>query len=167
MFQSGMNPTLGTTFASRRCSSPSPADQNIQLARHALARNIRFTVPMLNALAFVSMFVIAPLGIFMPRQPSTFISTTRISSLPTFTMCVRGSMFGIFAAIYYYYPNVRQMMNNPSATFIHRKLIFFNAASSRCIFGHSRFPRRRDYLNYDSSRSPGMTSSSACAVGLG
>ena len=52
MFQSGMNPTLGTTFAVSTMFIAVPsADQDLQLARHALGRQHPLHVPMLHALA--------------------------------------------------------------------------------------------------------------------
>ena len=63
--------------------------------------NIRFTVPMLNALAFVSMFIIGGLsGIFMASTPvDVHIHATYFIVAHIHYVLFGGSMFGIFGAI--------------------------------------------------------------------
>src|SRR5207253_6417873 len=71
MFQSGMDPRLGTGFmiATIMIALPS-AVKVFNWLGTMWASNALFTTPMLNALAFVSMFVIGGLsGIFMAATP--------------------------------------------------------------------------------------------------
>ncbi|MBI4573854.1 MAG: cbb3-type cytochrome c oxidase subunit I, partial [candidate division NC10 bacterium] len=67
MFQSGMNPALGTSFMiSTMVIAVPSAIKTFNWLGTLWRGSIRFTTPMLNALAFVSMFVIGGLsGIFM------------------------------------------------------------------------------------------------------
>ncbi|HMB96021.1 MAG TPA: cbb3-type cytochrome c oxidase subunit I, partial [Tepidisphaeraceae bacterium] len=117
MFQSGLNPTLGTTFAVSTMFIAVPsAIKTFNWLGTLWRGNIRFTVPMLNALAFVSMFVIGGLsGIFMASTPvDVQIHDTYFIVAHIHYVLFGGSMFGIFAAIYYYYPKMfGRMMNNP------------------------------------------------------
>src|SRR4051812_16607730 len=63
MFQSGMNPTLGTTFAVSTMFIAVPsAIKTFNWLGTLWGGNIQFTVPMCNALAFVSMFIIGGLS---------------------------------------------------------------------------------------------------------
>ena len=94
---------------------------------------IQFTVPMLYALAFVSMFVIGGLSAASswPRRRSTSTSTTRTSSSPTSTTwssAARSS--ALFAAIYYWFPKMFGRMMNAALGHLHfwGTLIFFNWA---------------------------------------
>jgi cytochrome c oxidase subunit 1 len=88
MFVSGMNPALGMAFTVTTMIIAVPsAIKTFNWLGTLWGGRIQFTVPMLNALAFVSMFVIGGLsGIFMASTPpSTSTSRTRTSSWPTST----------------------------------------------------------------------------------
>ncbi len=94
MFMSGMNPTLGSSFMVSTLVIAVPSAVKVFNWMGTMWRgNIRFTVPMLNAVAFVAMFAIGGLsGIYMaattwPRRPWTCSSTTRTSSSRTCTTC--------------------------------------------------------------------------------
>src|SRR3989441_5717918 len=69
---------------------------------------IQFTVPMLNALAFVSMFVIGGLsGIFMASTPvDIYIQDTYFIVAHIHYVVFGGSIFGAFPAIYYLFPKM-------------------------------------------------------------
>jgi cytochrome c oxidase subunit 1 len=176
MFQSGMNPTLGTTFAVSTMFIAVPsAIKTFNWLGTLWRGNIRFTVPMLNALAFVSMFVIGGLsGIFMASTAvDVHIHDTYFIVAHIHYVLFGGSMFGIFAGIYYYYPKMfGRMMNNPLG-YIHFILsfLFFNGTFfAMHILGIRGFPRRiADYLNYDSFRDLHDMNLfiSMCAFGLG
>src|SRR5207247_8990955 len=67
---------------------------------------IQLILPMLNALAFVSMFVIGGLsGIFMASTPvDIYIQDTYFIVADIHYVVFGGSIFGAFAANYYWFP---------------------------------------------------------------
>ncbi|WP_428937230.1 cytochrome c oxidase subunit I [Fontivita pretiosa] len=176
MFQSGMNPTLATSFAVSTMFIAVPsAIKTFNWLGTLWRGNIRFTVPMCNALAFVSMFVIGGLsGIFMASTAvDVHIHDTYFIVAHIHYVLFGGSMFGIFAAIYYYYPKMFGRMMNDKLGYIHFVLsfIFFNGTFfAMHILGIRGFPRRiADYLNYTSfsDLQPMNEFISWCAFGLG
>src|SRR3989442_6768680 len=76
MFMSGMNPTLGSSFmVSTLIIAVPSAIKTFNWMGTMWRGNLRFHVPMLNAGAFVSMFVIDGLsGIFMAARPRVSVS---------------------------------------------------------------------------------------------
>ena len=71
---------------------------------------------MLNALAFVSMFIIGGLsGIFMAATPvDIYIHDTYFIVAHIHYVLFGGSIFGVFAAIYFWFPKMfGRMMNEP------------------------------------------------------
>src|SRR2546423_1361474 len=90
MFQSGMNPTLGTTFAVSTMFIAVPsAIKTFNWLGTLWGGNIRFTTAMWNALAFVSMFVIGgPSRIFLAPTaldgpiPATYFILAHIQHVP-------------------------------------------------------------------------------------
>jgi len=88
--------------------------------------NIQFTVPMLNALAFVSMFVIGGLsGIYMASTPvDIFIHDTYYIVAHIHYVVFGGSLFGIFAAITFWFPKMFGRMMNNTLGKIHFGLTF-------------------------------------------
>jgi cytochrome c oxidase subunit 1 len=132
MFQSGMNPALGTAFTITTMVIAVPsAIKTFNWLGTLWGGSIRFTVPMLNALAFVSMFVIGGLsGIFMASTPvDIFIHDTYYIVAHIHYVVFGGSVFGIFAGIYYWFPKMFGRMMNSTLGHIHfwLTLIFFNA----------------------------------------
>jgi cytochrome c oxidase subunit 1 len=96
--------------------------------------SIEFTTPMLFALAFVSMFVIGGLsGIFMASTPvDLFVHNSYFIVAHIHYVLFGGSLFGAFAAIYFWYPKMFGRMMNETwgkihffATFIFFNLTFF------------------------------------------
>jgi cytochrome c oxidase subunit 1 len=92
--------------------------------------NIRFTTPMLFALGFVSMFVIGGLsGIYMASTPvDIYIHDTYYIVAHIHYVVFGGSMFGAFAAIYYWFPKMFGRMMNERLGKVHfwLTLIGFN-----------------------------------------
>jgi cytochrome c oxidase subunit 1 len=155
MFQSGMNPTLGTTFAVSTMFIAVPsAIKTFNWLGTLWGGNIRFTVPMWHALAFVSMFVIGGLsGVFMASTAvDVHIHDTYFIVAHIHYVLFGGTMFGIFGALVYYYPKMFGRMMNPTLGQIHFWVSF---VAFNCVFfamhilGLGGFPRRvADYLNY-------------------
>ena len=117
MFVSGMNPALGTSFmVSTMVIAVPSAIKTFNWLGTLWGGSIRFTTPMLHALAFVSMFVIGGLsGIFMASTPvDMYIQDTYFIVAHIHYVLFGGSFFGLFAAIYYWFPKLfGRMMNEP------------------------------------------------------
>jgi cytochrome c oxidase subunit 1 len=131
MFQSGMNPALGMGFTITTMVIAVPSGiKTFNWLGTLWGGSIRFTVPMLNALAFVSMFVIGGLsGIFMASTPvDIFIHDTYYIVAHIHYVVFGGSVFGIFTAIYYWFPKMFGRMMNDTLGKIHfwLTLLFFN-----------------------------------------
>ncbi len=127
MFQSGMNPALGTSFMiSTMVIAVPSAIKTFNWLGTLWGGSIRFTTPMLNALAFVSMFVIGGLsGIFMASTPvDIFIHDTYYIVAHIHYVVFGGSVFGIFAAITYWFPKMFGRMMNETLGKIHFCLTF-------------------------------------------
>jgi cytochrome c oxidase subunit 1 len=134
MFQSGMNPTLGSSFMMSTMVIAVPsAIKTFNWLGTLWGGDIRFTTPMLNALAFVSMFVIGGLsGIYMAATPvDIFIHDTYFIVAHIHYVVFGGSVFGIFGAIYFWFPKMFGRMMNETLGKIHfwPTFIAFN-----CVF---------------------------------
>jgi cytochrome c oxidase subunit I len=127
MFQSGMNPTLGTTFMiSTMVIAVPSAIKVFNWLGTIWGGNIRFTVPMLNALAFVAMFTIGGLsGIFMASTPvDAFIHDTYFIVAHFHYVIFGGSLFAIFGGICFWFPKMFGRMMNPTIGKIHFWITF-------------------------------------------
>ncbi|HYD50305.1 MAG TPA: cbb3-type cytochrome c oxidase subunit I [Terriglobales bacterium] len=132
MFQSGMNPTLGTTFMITTMVIAVPsAIKTFNWLGTLWGGNIRFTTPMLFAIGFVGMFVIGGLsGIYMASTPvDIFIHDTYFIVAHIHYVVFGGSVLGIFAGIYYWYPKMFGRMMNETLGKLHfwGTIIFMNA----------------------------------------
>jgi cytochrome c oxidase subunit 1 len=131
MFVSGMNPALAMAFMTTTMIIAVPsAIKTFNWLGTLWGGRIRFTVPMLNALAFVSMFVIGGLsGIFMASVPvDVYIQDSYFIVAHIHYVLFGGSLFAAFAAIYYWFPKMFGRMMNPVLGHLHfwPSFIFFN-----------------------------------------
>ncbi len=131
MFQSGMNPMLGMSFMLTTMVIGVPsAIKTFNWLGTLWGGRIQFRTPMLFAIGFVSMFVIGGLsGIYMASTPvDIYIHDTYYIVAHIHYVVFGGSMFGIFAGIYYWYPKMYGRMLNETLGKIHfwGTLIFFN-----------------------------------------
>src|SRR5262249_25228225 len=117
MFQSGMDPRLGTGFmiATIMIALPS-AVKVFNWLGTAWGGDIQYPSPVLFALRLVPMFIIGGLsGIFMAATPVAvyFHDTYFIVAHIHYVLFV-SSLFGIFAAVYFWFPKMfGRMMNEP------------------------------------------------------
>ena len=134
MFQSGMDPRLGTGFmiATVMIALPSAVKVFNWLGTIWNA-NIQYTAAMLNALAFVSLFVIGGLsGIFMAATPvDIYIHDTMYIVAHIHYVLFASSLFGIFGGIYYWFPKMFGRMMNETLGKTHFFLTFVFA---NCTF---------------------------------
>jgi cytochrome c oxidase subunit 1 len=151
MFQSGMDPRLGTGFMLATIMIALPSAVKVFNWLGTLwGANIQYTTSMLFALAFVSLFVIGGLsGIFMAATPVDIaIHDTYFIVAHLHYVLFASSLMGLFAAIYYWYPKMfGRMMNEPLGkvhfvlTFIAGNCTFFPMH----IIGAALQPRRYAY----------------------
>ena len=131
MFMSGMNPTLGSTFMVSTLLIAVPSAIKVFNWLGTMWRgNIRFHVPMLNAIGFVAMFTIGGLsGIFMAATPVDIpLHDTQFIVAHIHYVLFGGSLFALFAAITYWYPKMFGRMMSERIGKIHFFLtfIFYN-----------------------------------------
>jgi cytochrome c oxidase subunit 1 len=109
MFQSGMDPRLGTGFmiATIMIALPS-AVKVFNWLGTTYRGNLQFTTAMLFALSFVALFIIGGLsGIFMAATPvDIYIHDTYFIVGHIHYVLFTSSLMGIFAAIYYWFPKM-------------------------------------------------------------
>jgi cytochrome c oxidase subunit 1 len=132
MFQSGMNPTLASAFMVSTIVIAVPSAIKVFNWLGTLWRgSIHFTTPMLNALAFVSMFIIGGLsGIFMASTPvDMYIHGTYFIVAHIHYVLFGGSLFAIYAGIYFWFPKMFGKQLDERLGKIHFALtfVFYNA----------------------------------------
>ncbi len=131
MFMSGMNPTLGSTFMVSTLLIAVPSAIKVFNWMGTMWRgNLRFHVPMLNAIGFVSMFTIGGLsGIFMAATPVDIpLHDTQFIVAHIHYVLFGGSLFALFAAITYWYPKMfgRMMSERIGKVHFFLTFIFYN-----------------------------------------
>jgi len=131
MFVSGMNLTLAAAFSvSTMVIAVPSAIKTFNWLGTVWKGSIEFTTPMLFALGFVSMFVIGGLsGIFMASTPvDLFVHHTYFIVAHIHYVLFGGSIFAVFAAIYFWFPKMFGRMLDDNLGKIHFVLtfIFFN-----------------------------------------
>ena len=155
MFQSGMNPYLGTTFMiSTMVIAVPSAIKTFNWLGTLWRGQLHFTTPMLNAIAFVAMFAIGGLsGIFMASTPvDIFIHDTYFIVGHIHYVLFGGSLFGAFAGLYFWFPKMFGRMMNETWGKVHFWLtfIFFNGVMFPMHILGMRGMQRRiyDYTQY-------------------
>ena len=131
MFQSGMHPALGTAFMTSTMVIAVPsAIKTFNWLGTLWGGNIRFTTAMCFAIGFVSMFVIGGLsGIYMANTPiDIYIHDTYFIVGHIHYVVFGGSILGIFAGIYHWFPKMFGRTMNERLGMIHclLTLIAFN-----------------------------------------
>jgi len=148
MFQSGMNPALGATFMLSTMMIALPSAIKVFNWLGTLwGGRIQYTSAMLNAMAFVAMFIIGGLsGIFMAATPvDIHIHDTYFIVGHIHYVLFGGSMFALFAAIYMWFPKMFGRMMDERLGLIHFffTFIFFNGTFFLMhIVGMHGHPRR-------------------------
>ncbi|MDA1095699.1 MAG: cbb3-type cytochrome c oxidase subunit I [Chloroflexi bacterium] len=135
MFQSGMNPMLGTSFMISTMAIAVPsAIKTFNWMGTLWKADIHLDVPMLHAISFVSMFIIGGLsGIFMASTPvDVYLHDTYFIVAHLHYVLFGGSLFAIFAGITFWFPKMfGRMMNERmgkvhfALTFVFYNLVFF------------------------------------------
>jgi cytochrome c oxidase subunit 1 len=131
MYVSGMNLTLSAAFSvSTMVIAVPSAIKTFNWMGTIWRGSIHYTVPMAFSVAFVSMFVIGGLsGIFMASTPvDLFVHHTYFIVAHFHYVLFGGSMFAIFAAIYFWFPKMTGRMFNNTLGWIHfwMTFVFFN-----------------------------------------
>jgi cytochrome c oxidase subunit 1 len=131
MFQSGMNPTLGTSFmVSTMIIAVPSAIKTFNWMGTLWKGNIQFETSHLFAIGFVMLFVVGGLsGIFMASTPvDIYIHDTYFIVAHIHYVLFGGSLFAIFAGIYHWFPKMFGRMMSETWGKIHFALtfVFFN-----------------------------------------
>ena len=132
MFQSGMNPLLGTSFMISTMAIAVPsAIKTFNWLGTLWKGDLHLDTPMLHALAFVALFIIGGLsGIFMASTPvDVYIHDTYFIVAHLHYVLFGGSLFAIFAGIIFWFPKMfGRLMNEPLGK-VHFALtfVFYNA----------------------------------------
>ena len=148
MFVSGMNPLLGLTFMTSTMLIALPsAIKTFNWLGTLWGGNLQLRAPMLNALAFVSTFVIGGLsGIFSAATPvDIFLHDTYWIVGHIHYVLFGGSLFGVFAGVQYWFPKMFGRMMSDGWGRIHFILTFvtFNLIFlPMFVLGSYGMPRR-------------------------
>jgi cytochrome c oxidase subunit 1 len=127
MFQSGMNPALGTGFMLTTMVIAVPsAIKTFNWLGTLYKGDIHYTAAMLNGLSFVAMFVIGGLsGIFMACTPvDMYIHDTYFIVAHIHYVLFGGSLFAFFGAITYWFPKMFGRMMNEKLGKVHFWITF-------------------------------------------
>lgn len=156
MYQSGMNATAAKFFMVTTVAITIPPSViMLNWLATLYGGKIRFTAPMINALSFMSMFLLGGLsGLFLASAyADIFFHDTYFVVAHIHYVLFGGSIFGIFAGTYYWFPKAFGRLMNERLSFWHSilTLIFFNTTFFPMHFigiaGHMR--RIANPLNYE------------------
>lgn len=157
MFVSGMSPFLGSIFVLMTLLIAVPSAVKVFNWLTTIWRgNIRFTVPMMFALGFVSLFISGGLtGIFLGNSALDIHLHDTYFVIAHFHIVMGVSaFFGMFAGIYHWYPKMYGRFMNNTLGYIHFFVTFIGAY---LIFwpmhyeGVAGMPRRYyDFSNWSS-----------------
>jgi cytochrome c oxidase subunit 1 len=148
MFTSGMNPALGMTFMVSTIMIALPsAIKTFNWIGTMWGGRLQFNTVMLNCVAFVSMFVIGGLsGIFMAAVPvDIYIHDTYFIVAHFHYVLFGATLFGVFGAIFFWFPKMFGRMMSETLGQIHFVLTFigFNCTFFPMhLLGVAGFPRR-------------------------
>lgn len=148
MFMSGMNPMMGMSFMLTTIMIALPsAVKTFNWIGTLWGGRIRFNVPMLNAIAFVSMFVIGGLsGVYMASVPTDIYFHDTYFIVAHFHYVLFGAtLFGVFGGIHFWFPKMFGRMMNETVGTLHFILTFigFNGVFYPMhLLGIAGFPRR-------------------------
>ena len=173
MFVSGMNPLLGTAFMLTTMVIAVPsAIKTFNWLGTLWGGSIRFTVPLLFAIGFVSNFVIGGLsGIFMASTPVDIFIHDTYFIVAHFHYVVAGIIFAMFAAIYFWFPKMFGRTMNKTWGVVHfaGTYVFFNLTFFPMHFlgvgGHIRRiynPMQYEYLEQFGDMNVFITVSAFC-----
>jgi cytochrome c oxidase subunit 1 len=158
MFQSGMDPALGSSFMITTMIIGVPsAIKTFNWLGTLYKGNIHYTAAMLNGLSFVAMFVIGGLsGVWMACTPvDMYIHDTYFIVAHIHYVLFGGSLFAVFGGITYWYPKMFGRMMSEALGKIHFWITF---VAFNCTFfpmhilgmaGHMRRiynPQQYDFL---------------------
>lgn len=157
MFVSGMSPFLGSVFVLMTLLIAVPSSVKVFNWLTTIWRgNIRFTVPMMFALGFISMFISGGLtGIFVGNSALDIHLHDTYFVIAHFHLVMGvSSFFGMFAGIYHWFPKMYGRFMNNTLGYIH---FFITFIGSYLIFwpmhyeGIAGMPRRYyDYTAWES-----------------
>ncbi len=157
MFVTGMSPFLGSVFVLLTLLIAVPSAVKVFNWLTTIWKgNIRFTVPMMFALGFVSMFISGGLtGIFLGNSALDIHLHDTYFVIAHFHLVMGVSaFFGMFAGVYHWYPKMFGRFMSNTLGYIHFWLTFIGAY---VIFwpmhyeGIAGMPRRYyDYSNWES-----------------
>ena len=148
MYQSGMNPWLGTAFMVSTIAIAIPSAVKVfNWIGTMWGGRIHFTPAVMFAIGFVSLFTIGGLsGIYMASAPvDIHIHDTYFIVAHIHYVLFSGSIFGVFAALYHWYPKMfgRHLHTGLGrlhfwGTFVLTNAVFFPMH----VLGMAGYPRR-------------------------
>jgi cytochrome c oxidase subunit 1 len=148
MFTSGMNPALGMTFMVSTMMIALPSAVKVfNWIGTIWGGKVQFNTVMLNCIAFVSMFIVGGLsGIFMAAVPVDIYFHDTYFIVAHFHYVIFGAtLFGVFAAIQFWFPKMFGRMMSERLGKLHFLLTFigFNGTFFPMhLLGIAGFPRR-------------------------